>query len=277
MWLLADSVKLGIVLSLPRCATLIGCSALGVFASQQDAITLNNEGVQLRLASRPADAILKFNAAIEIARNSGDDRLLAAALGGLGSSLVDEGEISRAQPVLRRSLALFEKSTGPDSLECGEAANNLAMVYRKSGDLNHAQELLERALPLMQKFLDPHSQELEIAFNNMFIVLAEQKKWDQGEPYLRQALEISAALPENAAGADVEENLALLESHRGQLHDAVETMQRVIAILEKTLGPANARLAEPLESYAACLRKNSQKAEADQAERRARTIRRAGL
>lgn len=256
---------------------MIGWSAAAFSASGQDATTLNNEGVQLRLASRPAEAIFKFNAAIRIAQDSGDERLLAAALGGLGASLVDEGEISRAQPVLRRSLALFEKSTGADSLETGEAANNLAMVYRKSGDLAQAQALLERALPLMQKFLASASQELEIAFNNMFIILAEQKKWDQAEPYLKQALEISATLPVGPTEADVEENLALLQSHRRQFRDAAQTMQRVIAVEEKTLGPENQRLAESLESYAAYLRKNGQKAEAANAERRARTIRRAGL
>ncbi len=265
--------------SLPQCALLTAFGAVLACAQspRQEGTSLNNEGVELRLSSRPAEAILKFNAAIKIAEDSGDDRLLATALGGLGASLVDEGEFARAQPVLRRGLALFEKTAGPDSLETGEAANNLAMVYRKNSELADAQQQLERALPLMQKFLDPHGKELEIAFNNMFIVLAEQKKWDLSEPYLQQALAIAQALPDSLERADVEENLALLESHRGQFGDAVKTMQHVIAIEEQTLGPENARLAQSLESYAAYLRKNSRKAEAEQAEQRARVIRRASV
>ncbi len=239
--------------------------------------SLNNLGVSLRLASRPADAILQFNGAIKLAEASGDNRLLATALGGLGSSLVDQGEFARALPVLRRSLGIFEKITGSDSLETGEAANNLAMAYRKDGDLAQAQAQLERALPLMQMYFDWRSVELEIAFNNMFIVLAEQKKWDQAEPYVYRALEIAKTLPENAQRADIEENVALLQAHRTQYREAAQTMERVIAIEERTLGPENPRLAASLESYAAYLRKISQKTAAQRAEERARGIRRAAL
>lgn len=264
-----------------QCVLLIASGALLACAQSAgepdlDGAALNNLGVTLRMDSRPADAIVRFNAAIRIAEDSGDDRLLATALGGLGACLVDQGEFARAQPVLRRSLALFEKVAGPDSLEAGESANNLAMVYRKDGQLAQAQQQLERALPLMQKFLDPHSKDLEIAFNNMFIVLAEQDKWDAGEPYLKQALSIAQALPDSPEHADIEENLALLESHRGQFADAVKTMQHVIAIEEHTLGAENTRLAQSLESYAGYLRKTSQKAAAQRAEQRARLIRRAG-
>jgi tetratricopeptide (TPR) repeat protein len=242
-----------------------------------DGLALNNLGVELRLASRPSEAIPKFNSAIKIAEESANDRLLATALGGLGTTLVDLGEFARAEPVLRRSLALLEKIAGPDSLETGEAANNLAMVYRKSGNLVQAQAQLERALPLMEKYLERPSVALEIAFNNMFIVLAEQKQWDQAEPYVLQAIEIAKSVPESALLADIEENHALLFAHRGQYREAVQTMEAVIAIEERTLGPEDPRLARSLESYAGYLKKNSQKSEARQAENRARGIRRAGL
>src|SRR5271169_1995977 len=143
----------------------------------ETASALNNSGVALRLASRPTEAIETFNRALKIAENTGDERLLATVLGGLGATLVDLEEFARAQPVLRRSLALFEKTSGPDSIEAGEAANNLAMVYRKNGDLAQAQAQLERSLPLLQKYLGNGNAVLALALNNMFIVLAEQKQW----------------------------------------------------------------------------------------------------
>jgi tetratricopeptide (TPR) repeat protein len=243
----------------------------------EDGSAQNNLGVTLRLASRPAEAMEAFNRAIKIAEDSGDERLMATALGGLGTALVDLGGFARAQPVLRRSLALFEKTTGPDSLETGEAANNLAMAYRKSGDLAQAQLQLESALPLMEKYLDPHSQALEIAFNNMFIVLAELKQWDRAEPYLLHALEIGKSVPESAQLADIEENQALLYAHRGQYRDAVQAMELAIAIEERTLGLEDPRLARSLDSYARYLKKTSKNSEARRAENRARSIRRAGL
>jgi Tfp pilus assembly protein PilF len=268
-----------VVATFHKCAILLSVGAALVWAQaeQESGASLNNLGAALRLAARPAEAMVKFNAAIKLAEASGDDRLLATALGGLGASLVDQGEFARAEPVLRRSLGIFEKISGPESLETGEAANNLAMVYRKSGELAQAQTQLERALPLMEKCLDARSVELEIGFNNMFIVLAEQKKWDRAEPYLLRALEIARALPDSPERADIEENLALLQAHRGEFHEAAQTMEQVITIEEQTLGPENPRLAGSLESYAGYLKKISHKAEAEQAERRARLIRRAAL
>ena len=257
---------------------VLGCGTMLVCGQDApaDGRALNNRGVALRLASRPAEAIPEFESAIEIAESSSDQRLLATALAGLGSVLVDLGEFARAQPVLRRSLALFEQCAGPDSLETGEAANNLAMAYRKSGDLAQGREQQERALRLMQQYLDPHSPDLEIADNNMFILLAEQKQWDEAEPYLRRALEIGAALPEDAQLADVKENLSLLQAHHGRFRQAVETMREVIAIEERTLGPQDQRLARSLDRYAGYLKKTSRASAARQAEDRARLIRRAG-
>lgn len=227
--------------------------------------------------AQPAGTTADFNAAIKIADASGDTHLLAAALGGLGASLANQAEYVRAEPVLRRSLALFEKTSGPDSLETAEAANNLAMVYRKTGELAQAQAQLTRALPVLEAHLDPHCHELSIAFNNMFILLAEQKQWDQAEPYLRRALAIARALPESPDQADIEQNLALLQAHRGHFEDAAESVRRAIAIEERTLGPEDARLAPALETYAAYLRKIGHKSEARKAEQRARQLSHTGL
>ncbi len=255
--------------------TLLAFGAL-LLRAQTSGVEANNRGVELRLASRPADAVQEFNRAIQIAENSGDDRLLATALAGLGSALVDLGELTRAQPVLRRSLALFEKIAGPDSLETGEAANNLAMLYRKTGELPKAQAQLERALPLMQAHLDPSDMQLALALNNMFIILVEQKQWDRAEPYLEQAGEIAKNHAESSQLADIEENRALLLAHRGQYPEAVETMREVLKIEQHTLRPDDPRVAQSLESYAGYLRKISEKSEARRAELRAQSIRRAG-
>jgi len=246
----------------------------GVCAEIERSKPKRSRGVALRLASRPADAMAEFSGAIKIAEATGDDRLLATALGGLGAALMDQEEFARAQPVLRRSLALFEKSAGPDSLETGEAANNLAMAYRKTGELAQAQAQLERALPLMEAHLNSSSVEMEIAFNNMFDVLAEQNHWDQAELYLKRALAIGAALPESPQFADVKENLALLLSHRAHYRQAAEAMAAAIAIEEQA--DDRARLAKSLDTYAAYLKKSGQKSEAQRVEDRARQIRHSG-
>jgi tetratricopeptide (TPR) repeat protein len=151
---------------------------------------------------------------------------------------------------------------------------NLAMVYRRNGDLAQAQAQLERALPLMEMHLGSASPALALAFKNMFIVMAEQKQWDNAEPYLLRALAIDKALPESIQLAEIEENLALLEAHRGQFHEATQTMEQVIAIEERTLRPEDPRLAQSLESYSTYLKKINQRAQARLAQDRAKAIRR---
>jgi tetratricopeptide (TPR) repeat protein len=185
------------------------------------AAALNNLGVALRLAGRPAAADPVFRRALEIAEGSAGSsdvrRLLATVLAGLGATLVDRGEYARAEPVLRRSLAIFDAAVGPDSLESAEAANNLAMLYRHNGELARAQEQLERALPLMERHLGSFDPSLAIALNSMFVILAEQEQWDRAEPYLRRALAIGEEVfPESVQMAEFRENLALLNRHRAR-------------------------------------------------------------
>ncbi len=181
------------------------------------AAALNNLGVALRLAGRPAEADPIFRRALEIAEPSNDRRLLATVLGGLGATLVDRAEYARAEPVLRRSLAIFEAVVGPDSLESAEAANNLAMLYRRTGELARAEEQLERALPLMERHLGGFDSSLAIALNSMFVVLAEQQEWDRAEPYLRRALIIGQEVfPDSAQMTEFRQNLALLNAHRAR-------------------------------------------------------------
>jgi tetratricopeptide (TPR) repeat protein len=181
------------------------------------AAALNNLGVALRLAGRPAEADPVFRRALEIAESANDRRLLATVLGGLGATLVDRGEYARAEPVLRRSLAIFEAAVGSDSLESAEAANNLAMLYRRTGDLARAQEQLERALPLMEQHLGSFDPSLAIALNSMFVILVEQKQWDRAEPFLRRALAIGQEVfPDSPQMAEFRQNLALLTAHRSR-------------------------------------------------------------
>jgi tetratricopeptide (TPR) repeat protein len=181
------------------------------------AVALNNLGVALRLAGKPAEADPVFRRALPIADASADRRLLGTVLAGLGATLVDRAEYGRAEPVLRRSLALFDAAIGTDSLESAEALNNLAMLYRHTGEMSRAQDQLERALPLMEKHLGNLDPSLAIALNSMFVVLAEQQQWDRAEPFLRRALAIGEEVfPESQQMKEFRENLTLLNTHRAR-------------------------------------------------------------
>jgi hypothetical protein len=111
-------------------------------------------------------------------------------------------------------------------------------------------------------------------FNNMFAVLAEQKQWDSAEPYLMRAMEIARNLPESVQLAEVEQNLALLEAHRGEFREAAQIMGDVIAIEGRTLNVDDPRIAQSLATYSGYFANINQKAQARQAQERRRAIRR---
>jgi tetratricopeptide (TPR) repeat protein len=242
--------------------------------SAEAAATLNNLGVALRLDARPADAEAAFRRALSIAEECFDQRLLATVLGGLGATLVDQGEGDRAEPVLRRSLAMFEHAVGADSIEASEAGNNLAMLYRRTGNLARAQEQMEHSLPLLQQRLGSDHPELAKALNGMFVILVEQNEWDRAEPYLRRALQIGQQVfPDSIQMAEFRENLALLAAHHGEFQAAASLEGDAIASKQQLLGAKNPQLAESFEAYSGYLKKINQKSEARRAEAQAREIR----
>jgi tetratricopeptide (TPR) repeat protein len=238
------------------------------------AVALNNLGVALRLDSRPAEADPVFRQALSIAEECFDQRLLATVLGGLGATLVDLGELDRAEPVLKRSLAMFEKACGPDSVEAAEAGNNLAMLYRRDGHLALAQEQMERSLPLLEQRLGGGHPEFAKALNGMFVILVEENQWDRAEPYLRRALQIGEQVfPGSIQMAEFRENLALLAAHRGEFQAAASLLGEAITAKEQLLGAKDPQLAESFDTYSGYLKKINQKGEAKRAEARAREIR----
>ena len=108
---------------------------------------LTNLALALHALGRDAEGEPFARRAFLIAEQSGDRRLMGATLNGLGVVLAGEGDKARAQPVLRRSVALLEESEGAYTLHAAQAANNLATLYSDTGQFALAEQELTRALP----------------------------------------------------------------------------------------------------------------------------------
>lgn len=241
---------------------------------KQVAVLLSNLGATLRLEGRYQDAYALSLRALAIAKASGDQRLLAAVLNGLGLALWNEP--ARAEPVLRRSLALYEQVGGDDRLGIAKIENNLASLYSNEHQHAKALELMTRALPLYEIYLGPEDPSLALALGNMFAILSEQHRAEEGEPYLRRALTIGEKVfPQTAAMAKLQVCLAALELSRGNLQESARILQSAIALEERTLGPAHPEVARSLGYYSLTLRRMHEKTAARQAENRARAILRA--
>jgi tetratricopeptide (TPR) repeat protein len=213
-----------------------------------------------------------------IADQSGDRKLTGVALNALGVVLAGEGDPVRAEPVMRRSLALLEESEGADSLDVAKAANNLAALYSKAREYAKAEPLVARALKGFERYFGPDSPEIALPLANMFIVLAGQNRAAEGESYLRRALAIGEkAFPGSLQMAHFQLCLAALEANHRNYQEAARLLENVIAIQERLLGPEHPELGRSLASYSAVLRNLHQKTGAKEAQNRANMILKSAL
>jgi Tfp pilus assembly protein PilF len=75
----------------------------------------------------------------------GDDPKTAASLNNLGAVLQAQERYADAEPVLRRALAMKEKTLGPNNPSVAHTLSNLAQVLDALGRKAEAEKLAARA------------------------------------------------------------------------------------------------------------------------------------
>jgi len=61
---------------------------------------------------------------------------------------VAQGQYAQAEPLCKRSLAIWEKALGPNHPSVATALENLAALYKKTNRPNEAQALEQRAVAI---------------------------------------------------------------------------------------------------------------------------------
>jgi tetratricopeptide (TPR) repeat protein len=239
---------------------------------------LGDLALNLYFEARHTEAEPVAQRAFLIAKESGDQRLTGLMLNILGVVLSGEGQKARAEPALRRSVALLEESEGEDGLNTARAENNLATVYLDTKQYAKAEEVMARALPIYEKRLGIYDPETAQAYSNMFTLLAAEHRAAEGEPYLRRALATGEMLfPRSLQMANLQICLASLEESRENYKEAALLLEKVIKTQERVLGPEHPDLARTLAGYSNVLRHLHQKTEAKTAQNRANLIMKSAL
>lgn len=227
----------------------------------------------LLVTGRGPEAYPLLRRALEIDESAGDDARCAKILNDLGLTLMRLGEPARAEPVLRRSRALFEKTKGADSLDAARVADSIATLESSQHEYAKAETELRRALPVFERELGAESPLVAAILDNLFAVVFTEKRRSEAEPLLRRAVAILDHAPaNNLQTLRIRAYQAGFESDLGNLPESSRLFEEVIASEERILGPSNPQLAETLTAYSAVLRALHRKAEAKQAETRAAEI-----
>jgi tetratricopeptide (TPR) repeat protein len=203
----------------------------------------------------------------------------AGMLNQAGFYLYQRGRYSGAKPLLERSLAIREKTLGPEHLDLANSLNNLAELYYNQGQYAKAEPLFERALAIREKALGPEHPDVAQSLNDFALVGYNQGQYAKAEPLLQRALVIreKALGPEHPDLAESFNNLALLYDNQGQYTKAEPLFERALAIREKTLSPGHPDLANSLNNLAVLYDNQGQYAKAEPLFERALAIREKAL
>jgi tetratricopeptide (TPR) repeat protein len=101
-------------------------------------------------------------------------------------------QLSEAEPLCRRALAISEKSYGPDHPTVAIRLNNLAELLRATNGLSEAEPLYRRALAIDEKSYGPDHPEVATDLNALAQLLRATNRLSEAEPLYRRAVGILA-------------------------------------------------------------------------------------
>ena len=184
------------------------------------------------------------------------------------------GQFREAEPLMRRALAIDERSYGPDHPNVASDLNNLAALLQATNRLGDAEPLMRRALAIDENSYGPDHPNVAIDLNNLAQLLQATNRLGDAEPLMRRAL----AIDERSYGPDHPNlairlnNLELLQQATNRLGEAEPLMRRALAIDERGYGPDHPNVAIRLNNLALLLQATNRQGEAEPLMRRALAI-----
>ncbi len=211
------------------------------------------------------EAELKQELKQTIAKSGGGSEDEARSLNNLGLLYQDQGRYDEAEPLLKRSLVIYEKTLGPEHLAVARGLNNLAELYRNLSRYAEAEPLYKRALSIAEKALGTEHPTVATILNNLAILYHAQGRYAEIEPLHKRSLAIREKTldPDHPDVATSLNNLAGLYRDLSRYAEAEPLYKRSLAILEKTLGLEHPYVAGSLNNLALLYTVQSRDAEAE--------------
>jgi tetratricopeptide (TPR) repeat protein len=192
----------------------------------------------------------------------------------IGLLLKAKARYAQAEPLMRRALAIFEASNGPDHPYVARALNNLAELLCVTNRLGEAEPLYRRALAIDEASYGPDHPNVAKGLGNLAQLFRATNRVDEAERLMRRAL----AIDEANYGPDHPDvglrlyNLAGLLRATNRLGEAEPLYRRSLAISAASFGPDHPDMATRLNGLARLLRATNRLGEAEPLFRRALAI-----
>ena len=93
-----------------------------------------------------------------------------------------QGIYAKADPLVKRALAINEKTLGPEHPSTANSLNNLAGLYGSQGLYAKAEPLHQGALAIQEKTLGLEHPDTAISLNNLALINHNQGLYAKAEP-----------------------------------------------------------------------------------------------
>jgi tetratricopeptide (TPR) repeat protein len=188
----------------------------------------------------------------------------------LGTLFLTQALHSRAEPLLRRALAIDEASYGDAHPAVARDLNNLAGLLQATNRLGEAEPLMRRALAIDEASYGDAHPNVAIRLNNLAQLMQATNRMGEAEPLMRRALAIDDASygdahPDVAISLN---NLATLLQATNRLGEAEPLMRRALAIDERYYGADHPTVARDLNNLSVLLKATHRVEEAEPIMRR---------
>lgn len=168
----------------------------------------------------------------------GPDHLeTAKAQTNLARVILIQGDVDKAEPLLRRALVTQETALGPDHPDTARTVAVLGGYYSGRGDLAAAEPLFRRALAIRERVLGVEHPLTVGTLDILASTVGELGRHDEAEPLSRRVLEIR----ERLLGANHPDTWAAMTAlgdvltKRGEFGAAEALIRRALTAQEKNL------------------------------------------
>ncbi|PSP80127.1 hypothetical protein BRC81_02755 [Halobacteriales archaeon QS_1_68_20] len=172
------------------------------------------------------DAEAHARRALELARETGDDRAVARSLRDLGRVAEERGDLDEAEERLTESLETFE-SLGARQAVAATLAD-LGSVAEERGDFDEAIEYHEQSLAARRAVGDERGE--ATCLRRLGAIAAERGEYERAERYHVRSLELARAVGDRRGEATSLNELGTLALNEGAFDDAEAYYERSLEL-----------------------------------------------
>jgi tetratricopeptide (TPR) repeat protein len=224
---------------------------------RESRISILLERAELRREMREwPESIADWNEIGRIAEQEHSESLEEIYTGGLGETWLASGETARAEPLLRRSLALLRKDPAASSAQIATALALTAQMYTAEDKLALAREALDEAISRDETSLGREHPQMAVMLELHATSLSRRGETDAARADLDRARSIMTTHfgAESTAVAGVDATLGYVEDRARQPELAAAAYGRALTLLHKTNSDGMKVSEQLAKCYAAALK-----------------------